>query len=939
MKQILLSQIIPVPGRDLGRSRNERQSDFQNEHFHKIFNLKIKNLRGEISVINDILTKNRFSPRLSKNIGKIKEKEINNKKDESNVVYSDALQILEDMSDKEEKEKENIDNKNFGLARNNRLMINNNYNKPFDDGYNNYGFNNFRNYNLKFSTLKNFNRNNNQRFIQAKNSAPENFQQQYNNNYKQNNNYFQNQNTIQNQYIKNQQIQLRNQEKKKSQEQNIDQQYKVIQEKWKTFRKGLEKINGVYLLQTIGSIIKAKKILNIDNDEQSTISLSDKIKLYKMLEENEAIVDFLSHSPSSSSPINQEEDAMQIEAKVEEEVDDNILIPDEHPEQFTSLGELQEKLDDIKKLLENKKLNDEDRKKIEILYNLYLQQKNILIENETKTAKSDVIRQNNINVNKYLQEEQEKRKKAQEEEQKKLEQMQKEEENKSKNKKNNMIKSILTQEKKSSKIYRNQKMPEEGKPWIDEIFQPEKKSLCPFNSNGWVLPEDVWESDVAGWEKFKWCRVEEIYDSKEYIVFKGGSSMNDIQQGNIGDCYFLSVLGSLCAYPDYFDKLFHIKEKTKEHVYGVYIYINGKWELVLVDDYFPYEGSDFKQFAFSCSAENEIWVALLEKAWAKINGCYAKIGCGGLPNEVFDVLTEAYSMQKSISKNNKEEIWKLCEDSVGKGYVMTAGTSGDVSNLDLEEVGLSPAHAYSFLNIYKVNTENGIERVVKLRNPWGNGEYNGPWSDSSKKWTTSTKQQCNYKENSDDGVFYMSYDDFIKYYVTMGIAKLEFKYKTSVCTIGKILNTKCQILKLTVKEENKNSYIQLYQKNPRIILKDGTYQKTVLSFLMLVDENFKYIKSIASTDMHIGIEVDLKPGNYFVFCDVNYRYANTNGKNHGYNVTCYSKNQIFIENVTERIDGVKALEVALYYYCRQKIENPTKDKTGMLIYISKNYNS
>ena len=58
-------------------------------------------------------------------------------------------------------------------------------------------------------------------------------------------------------------------------------------------------------------------------------------------------------------------------------------------------------------------------------------------------------------------------------------------------------------------------MPEEGKPWIDEIFQPEKKSLCAFNSNGWVLPEDVWESNVAGWEEFKWCRVEEIYDSKE----------------------------------------------------------------------------------------------------------------------------------------------------------------------------------------------------------------------------------------------------------------------------------------------------------------------------------------------------------------------------------------------------------------------------------------
>ena len=35
----------------------------------------------------------------------------------------------------------------------------------------------------------------------------------------------------------------------------------------------------------------------------------------------------------------------------------------------------------------------------------------------------------------------------------------------------------------------------------------------------------------------------------------------------------------------------------------------------------PYLGSDFKNFAFSSTTKNELWVMLLEKAWAKINGC------------------------------------------------------------------------------------------------------------------------------------------------------------------------------------------------------------------------------------------------------------------------------------------------------------------------------
>ena len=166
--------------------------------------------------------------------------------------------------------------------------------------------------------------------------------------------------------------------------------------------------------------------------------------------------------------MNDDNDQNQIDIEDEEE-EENILIPDEHPEQFTSLDELQQKLEDMKKLLE-KKLKDDDRKKIEQLYNLYLQQKNILIENETKVAKKEVIDQNKINVNKYIQEEQEKRRKAQEEEQKKLEQKQKEQEEK--NRMESQIKSILNQ-KVSTKIYRDQKMPTGDKPWVDDIFPPE----------------------------------------------------------------------------------------------------------------------------------------------------------------------------------------------------------------------------------------------------------------------------------------------------------------------------------------------------------------------------------------------------------------------------------------------------------------------------------
>ena len=41
-----------------------------------------------------------------------------------------------------------------------------------------------------------------------------------------------------------------------------------------------------------------------------------------------------------------------------------------------------------------------------------------------------------------------------------------------------------------------------------------------------------------------------------------------------------------------------------------------------------------------------------------------------ITNKVFDILIESYSELLSITKNNKVDIWKKSEDTIGKGYFM-----------------------------------------------------------------------------------------------------------------------------------------------------------------------------------------------------------------------------------------------------------------------------
>jgi len=60
----------------------------------------------------------------------------------------------------------------------------------------------------------------------------------------------------------------------------------------------------------------------------------------------------------------------------------------------------------------------------------------------------------------------------------------------------------------------------------------------------------------------------------------------------------------------------------------------------------------------------------------------------------------------------------------------------------LNSVGLVGSHAYSLIATFvaKDKDENKI-RLLKIRNPWGQKEWTGDWSDNSEKWTPELKEK------------------------------------------------------------------------------------------------------------------------------------------------------------------------------------------------------
>merc|ERR1711920_163656 len=100
------------------------------------------------------------------------------------------------------------------------------------------------------------------------------------------------------------------------------------------------------------------------------------------------------------------------------------------------------------------------------------------------------------------------------------------------------------------------------------------------------------------------------------------------------------------------------------------------------------------------------------------------------------------------------------EDS---NYIMACGSK---AGRDTEATdGVVDGHAYSILKC--INNAGGTEfDMIKLRNPWGRGEFTtGKWDDDGPGWLQypQVKRACN-PVAADDGVFWMDKAEFFKYF-------------------------------------------------------------------------------------------------------------------------------------------------------------------------------
>ena len=213
-------------------------------------------------------------------------------------------------------------------------------------------------------------------------------------------------------------------------------------------------------------------------------------------------------------------------------------------------------------------------------------------------------------------------------------------------------------------------------------------------------------SKVREWKKIKWIRATECPDLTDAAegkleVFKNEVTPSDIKQGSLGDCYFLSCLSVLAENPKRIKQLFLQDKQNKYGVYCVKICKNGEWKEVVIDDYVPCMNN--KPY-FSNAHDNELWVILMEKAWAKLHGSYERIEAGFAENVMHD-LTGAPS---EVIETNAEDIFERLMEADKKNWIMAASAgSSEAAQDQVGKLGLVGGHSYGLIGCVEVTDKFG----------------------------------------------------------------------------------------------------------------------------------------------------------------------------------------------------------------------------------------
>lgn len=303
--------------------------------------------------------------------------------------------------------------------------------------------------------------------------------------------------------------------------------------------------------------------------------------------------------------------------------------------------------------------------------------------------------------------------------------------------------------------------------YTDEFFPPTAASILSLkkkqNSETELIEGSNGNSSI-NIQNIQFKRIDEI--ASGYEVFQDQIEFSDINQRGLGHCYFMCAIAALAENPILISRLFRTKTKNVSGYYEIVLFIDGEWQVVIVDDFFVvHKNCELYEnpFVFSSPNGKEMWVLILEKAWAKVNGGFTNI-ISGQASDAMLALTGFNSEFIYYSRTNIDEVWEKLLDADQHNYFIACNTSTEIDGLR-EATGIVESHAFSMVSVIEGEFAGERLRLVKIRNPWGFEEWKGDYSDYDEvNWSEEKSKFFGFTRNNKDGIFFMKIEDHVKFF-------------------------------------------------------------------------------------------------------------------------------------------------------------------------------
>ncbi|XP_028328241.1 calpain-10 isoform X2 [Gouania willdenowi] len=298
-------------------------------------------------------------------------------------------------------------------------------------------------------------------------------------------------------------------------------------------------------------------------------------------------------------------------------------------------------------------------------------------------------------------------------------------------------------------------------------------------------------------EDITWHRPQVICPSP--ALFPGNINVGHARQGLLGDCWFLCACSFLLKNKKLLNKVLPPDQPQwgDSRYKGSFVFCfwrHGHWTEVTVDDRLPC--IDMNLCFSRCHSPGAFWVALLEKAYAKLHGSYERLWAGQVSEALVDLtgglaerwsLAEFTSEQELLVEQDGDHIRRIRPD-LSCLYAVKEDCALSCSTLTATEAAGEQVsyHALTVMEWLDVKVASGGElRLLRLRNPWGRSCWGGAWIQGGAGWT-SVDPVCaaDLQARATDGEFWLDEDEFVSQFddVTVGYPISEEGHLKSIYT-------------------------------------------------------------------------------------------------------------------------------------------------------------